>query len=66
LNGQGETAEQYVAMLRLGDLVELLIAAGFKGRKDLYSDIDISKCKGCGAYVLSRSKCLMCEDEDAG
>ena len=65
LNGQGETAEQYVAMLRLGDLVELLIAAGFKGRKDLYSDIDVSKCKGCGAYVLSRSKCLMCEDENA-
>jgi hypothetical protein len=64
LNGQGEKAADYVAMLRFGDLVELLIAAGFKGRKDLYSDIDISKCKGCGAYVLSRSYCLKCEDED--
>jgi hypothetical protein len=63
LNGQGEKAEEYVAMLRLGDLVELLVAAGFQGRKDLYTDVDISKCKGCGAYVLSRSHCLKCEDE---
>jgi hypothetical protein len=64
LNGQGESAEQYVAMLRLGDLVELLKAAGFEGRKDFYTDVDISKCKGCGAYVLSRSHCLKCEDDD--
>ena len=63
LNGQGEQAENYVAMLRLGDLVELLVAAGFQGRKDLYTDVDISKCKGCGAYVLSRSYCLSCEEE---
>jgi hypothetical protein len=64
LNGQGEHAEEYVAMLRLGDLVELLKAAGFEGRKDFYTDVDVSKCKGCGAYVLSRSHCLKCEDDD--
>jgi hypothetical protein len=51
-------------MLRLGDLVELLKSAGFEGRKDLYTDVDISKCMGCGAYVLSRSHCLSCEDDD--
>jgi hypothetical protein len=62
LNGQGESAEQYVAMLRLGDLVELLEAAGYKNRKDVVQDSDIIRCNGCGEWTVA-SYCKSCEDQ---
>ena len=62
LNGQGEQAENYVAMLRLGDLVELLEAAGYKNRKDLVQDADIVRCNGCGEWTVA-GYCKSCEDQ---
>jgi len=62
LNGQGEQAENYVAMLRLGDLVELLEAAGYKNRKDVVQDADIIRCTGCGEWTVS-GYCKSCEDQ---
>ena len=62
LNGQGESAEQYVAMLRLGDLVELLEAAGYKNRKDVVQDADIIRCNGCGEWTVA-GYCKSCEDQ---
>jgi hypothetical protein len=62
LNGQGEKAEEYVAMLRLGDLVELLLAAGYQDRKDLLKDSDISRCLDCGIYALGE-RCKFCREE---
>ena len=62
LNGQGESAEQYVAMLRLGDLVELLEAAGYKNRKDVVQDADIVRCNGCGEWTVA-GYCKSCEDQ---
>jgi hypothetical protein len=62
LNGQGEKAEDYVAMLRLGDLVELLEAAGYKKRKDVVQDSDIIRCNGCGEWTVS-GYCKSCEDQ---
>jgi hypothetical protein len=62
LNGQGETAEEYVAMLRLGDLVELLEAAGYKNRKDVVQDADITRCTGCGEWTVF-GQCKSCEDQ---
>jgi hypothetical protein len=62
LNGQGEQAENYVAMLRLGDLVELLEAAGYKNRKDVVQDADISRCNGCGEWTVA-GYCKSCEDQ---
>jgi hypothetical protein len=62
LNGQGENAEEYVAMLRLGDLVELLLAAGYKDRKDVVKDADIQRCTGCGEWTVS-GYCKSCEDQ---
>jgi len=62
LNGQGERAEEYVAMLRLGDLVELLEAAGYKNRKDVVKDADIVRCKGCGEWTVA-GYCKSCEDQ---
>ena len=62
LNGQGENAEEYVAMLRLGDLVELLLAAGYDKRKDEVKDSDISRCLDCGVYALGE-RCQFCREE---
>jgi hypothetical protein len=62
LNGQGEKAEEYVAMLRLGDLVELLLAAGYDKRKDVVQDADIQRCTGCGEWTVA-GQCRSCEDQ---
>jgi hypothetical protein len=62
LNGQGENAEEYVAMLRLGDLVELLLAAGYDKRKDVVQDSDIIRCNGCGEWTVA-GYCKSCEDQ---
>ena len=62
LNGQGETPSDYVAMLRLGDLVGLLLEAGYGKRQDLVQDSDIQRCKGCGEWTSS-DQCKSCEDQ---
>ena len=59
LNGQGERAEDYVAMLRLSDLVELLVAAGYDKRKDEIKDSDINRCV-CGQWTTNQL-CKLCE-----
>ena len=62
LNGQGEHAEDYVAMLRLSDLVELLLEAGYKERKDEVKDSDIVRCLDCGVYALGE-RCKFCRED---
>jgi hypothetical protein len=62
LNGQGEKPEEYVAMLRLGDLVELLVAAGYEKRRDVVEDKDIKRCKQCGEWTIN-DPCNWCEDQ---
>jgi len=62
LNGQGERCEEYVAMLRLGDLVELLVAAGYDKRKDAVEDKDITRCLDCGVYALGE-RCQFCRED---
>ena len=62
LNGQGEKAEDYVAMLRLGDLVELLEAAGYDKRKDVVQESEIERCNGCGEWTVA-GYCKSCEDQ---
>jgi hypothetical protein len=60
LNGQGEKPEEYVAMLRLGDLVELLVAAGYDKRKDVVQEKDIKRCQQCGEWTIN-DPCNWCE-----
>jgi len=62
LNGQGEKPEEYVAMLRLGDLVELLVAAGYRDRRDVIKDEDITRCLDCGIYALGE-RCKFCRED---
>jgi hypothetical protein len=60
LNGQGEKPSDYVAMLRLGDLVQLLRDAGYEKRKDVVEDKDISRCQQCGEWTIN-DPCNWCE-----
>jgi hypothetical protein len=62
LNGQGEKANDYVAMLRFGDLVQLLIDAGYEKRKDLVKEEDITRCKQCGEWTIN-DPCNWCESQ---
>ena len=62
LNGQGEQPSDYVAMLRLGDLVQLLRDAGYEKRRDIVEDKDIRRCKGCGEWTIN-DPCNWCEQQ---
>jgi hypothetical protein len=66
LNGQGEASPQdYLAFMRLGDLVDLLLKSGygdFKGDRDT---LEPMRCKMCGAWAFTLI-CRICEsDPDA-
>ena len=60
LNGQGEQASDYVAMLRLSDLVGLLLEAGYGKRQDQVQESDIKRCKQCGEWTIN-DPCKWCE-----
>jgi hypothetical protein len=62
LNGQGEDAREYAALIRLEDLVELLIKAGYKDMKAELKDEDIKRCGGCGEWTIT-NPCRWCEDQ---
>jgi hypothetical protein len=57
LNGQGENAEDYACVIRLGDLLPLLqLKYGHITSEPTEADID--RCIGCGSYMIQR--CLTC------
>jgi hypothetical protein len=62
LNGQGEDAREYAALIRLEDLVELLLKAGYKDMKAELKDEDIKRCKQCGEWTIN-DPCKWCEDQ---
>ena len=62
LNGQGETPDNYVAMLRLGDLVQLLRDAGYEDRRKNVKDSDIRRCNQCGEWTIN-DPCNWCESQ---
>jgi hypothetical protein len=58
LNGQGEDAAEYCAIIRLADLLPLLILKyGHLDNEPTEADID--RCKACGSYMIQR--CLTCQ-----
>jgi hypothetical protein len=61
LNGQGDTKPaEYVAMLRFGDLVQLLIDAGYEKRTDIVQESQIRRCSQCGEWTIN-DPCNWCE-----
>lgn len=58
LNGQGEDAAEYCAVIRLADLLPLLqLKYGHLDKEPTESDID--RCTLCGTYMIRR--CLTCQ-----
>ena len=66
LNGQGEKSPQdYLAFMRLGDLVDLLLKAGYGDFKDDLRQLEPMRCNMCGAWAFTQT-CRMCQsDPDA-
>jgi hypothetical protein len=58
LNGQGEDAREYAAIMRLEDLLPLLqLKYGHIISEPTEADID--RCSACGSYMIQR--CLTCQ-----
>jgi hypothetical protein len=58
LNGQGEDAREYAAIIRLEDLLPLLqLKYGHIISEP--TDTDIDRCTACGSYMIQR--CLTCQ-----
>jgi hypothetical protein len=58
LNGQGEDAREYAAIIRLEDLLPLLqLKYGHLTSEPTEADID--RCTACGSYMIR--KCLTCQ-----
>ena len=61
-NGQGEDASKYLAFMPFGELVELLLKAGYG---DIQTDSDKlipERCKQCGAWKLKDVPCTTCSN----
>jgi hypothetical protein len=62
LNGQGEASPQdYLAFMRLGDLVDLLLKSGygdFKGDRDT---LEPDRCTQCGSWIFKDVPCRTCQ-----
>ena len=58
LNGQGEDAAEYCAIIRLADLLPLLILK-YGHLDNEPTDADIDRCTSCGSYMIR--KCLTCQ-----
>ena len=62
LNGQGEVPENYLAFLRLGDLVNLMLRAGYGDMQSDMEQLDPMRCNKCGAWSFKET-CKMCEED---
>ena len=55
-NGQGENADDYVFIARLGDMMPLL--------EDKVPSESITRCKGCGSWNIEGRQCSVCEQSN--
>ena len=60
-NGQGEDAAEYLAFMRFGDLVELLIRAGYADIQQDTVNLEPTDCTKCGALTIKGSVCRTCK-----
>ena len=63
MNGQGESAEDYLAFMRFGDLVQLLIKAGYTDFQADTVNLEPIYCT-CGNTIMEGSPCHICEKLD--
>ena len=64
MNGQGEDASQYLAFMRLGDLVNLLLSAGYGNLQKELRELEPERCSQCGAWSFKDVPCRTCQKEN--
>lgn len=62
LNGQQADVGNYLAFMRLSDLVDLMRKAGYAKHDHELTDKDIQRCNGCGEWTVA-GQCKSCEDQ---
>ena len=63
MNGQGESAEDYLAFMRFEDLVQLLVKAGYADFQADTDKLEPMYCT-CGNTIMKGSPCHICEKLD--
>lgn len=62
MNGQGDSSpEDYLAFLTFGDLVQLLIKAGYADIQGDTVNLVPTRCQKCGSWMIEGAKCTTCE-----
>jgi hypothetical protein len=61
MNGQGEDASEYLAFMRFGDLVQLLLDAGYGDIQQDTVNLEPERCAQCGSWKLVGVICRTCE-----
>jgi hypothetical protein len=65
MNGQGEDASEYLAFMRFGDLVQLLLDAGYGDIQQDSVQLEPERCAQCGSWKLVGVPCRTCKVSDA-
>ena len=64
MNGQGDSQEavpEYLAFMRFGDLVQLLLRAGYGDIQKNSVELVPERCTKCGSWKLEEVPCRTCE-----
>jgi len=61
MNGQGEDAAEYLAFMRFGDLVQLLLISGYGDIKTDSVQLEPERCAQCGSWKLVNVPCRTCK-----
>ena len=62
MNGQGEDAAEYLAFMRFGDLVQLLLKAGYGDIQKDSVELEPERCTKCGSCRLKDVPCTTCSN----
>jgi hypothetical protein len=62
MNGQGEDAAEYLAFMRFGDLVQLLLKAGYGDIQKDSVELEPERCATCGSWKLKEVPCRTCSN----
>lgn len=60
MNSQGEDASAYLAFMRFGDLVQLLLQAGYGDIQTNTDKLEPERCKICGSWKFINCPCKTC------
>ena len=63
MNGQGESPENYLAFMPLGQLVQILLKAGYGDLQHDSIQLEPTYCQ-CGNTIMKGSTCVICEKLD--